>query len=396
MEKPLVSITKAAKIHDFDSVDKAVRKSVALAGGLESLVVRGDLVLIKPNVLYKLDYKTGAITNPNVVRSLIRIAKEAGAKKVVIAEGSIIGCSTAVAFKESGYDKLAEEENVELIDLKKADAVYIGIPNGKIFRRLEIPEIILKADVIINVPVMKTHDITPATLGLKNMKGVIKDQDKKRFHILGVGQSIVDLNKLVLPHLTVIDATVGMEGVGPLDGEPVNLGLIISSFDTVAADTVGLSIMDIDPKEVNYMPLAAEQGLGCNNLSNIDVVGKTIAEVKHPFKVVKVDFKEFEKKYGIRIIESGACTGCRHMVSALIAYYIKGNVDVLKDCTIIFGQNIKMPSDVKGRLICLGACTKKYKDQGEYVPGCPPFQEHMVKLHLGAPYVTKYPTGHLD
>jgi uncharacterized protein (DUF362 family) len=379
MMKPLVSISRCTDIHSFESVNEAVRESVELAGGLESFLIRGDLVLIKPNILFSMDYKTGAVTNPHVVRALIRMAREAGAGKVVIGESSIIGCKTRDAFAKSGYDRLAEEEEVDLIDLKKTETVYTGIPNGKIFRRLEIPEIVLRADIIINVPAMKTHDMFPVTLGLKNMKGVIQDQDKKRFHVVGVEQSVVDINKLVLPQLTVIDGTVGMEGIGPMHGEPVNLGLVVTSMDTVAADAVGASIMGVDPKEVTHIRLAAEQGLGCDDLTNIDVVGKAIEEVVRPFKIAKIDLKEFEKKLGIQVIESGACSGCRQVVDSLFTYYMKNNLDVFKDRTIVFGQNVKLPSRTRGKPILFGPCTKKYRDKGDYMPGCPPMQENVMQ-----------------
>jgi uncharacterized protein (DUF362 family) len=382
MIKPVVSISRCSDIHSFDSVYEAVRESVERAGGLEAFLVRGDLVLIKPNVLFSMDYRTGAVTNPNVVRSLIRMAREVGAGRVVIGESSIIGCKTKDAFKMSGYDRLAEEEGVDLIDLKKTETVYMGIPNGKIFRRLRIPEIVLKADIIINVPAMKTHDMFPVTLGLKNMKGVIQDQDKKRFHIVGVEQSVVDINKLVLPQLTVIDGTVGMEGIGPMHGEPVNLGLIVTSMDTVAADAVGAAVMGVDPQKVTHIRLAAEQGLGCSDLSNIDVVGKAIAEVRRPFKIAKIDLKEFEKKLGIQVVESGACSGCRQVVDSLFSYYMKNDLDIFRDRTIVFGQNVKLPSKIKGKLILFGPCTKKYRGQGDYMPGCPPMQE-MVMEYFG-------------
>jgi hypothetical protein len=226
---------------------------------------------------------------------------------------------------------------------------------------------------------MKTHDMFPVTLGLKNMKGVIQDQDKKRFHIIGVEQAVVDINKLVLPHLTVIDGTVGMEGIGPMHGEPVNLGLIVASMDTVAADAVGASIMGVDPQEVGHIRMAAEQGLGCSDLSEIDVVGKTIDEVRRPFQIAKADLKAFEKKLGIQVVESGACSGCRQVVDSLFAHYMKNDLDIFKDRTIVFGQNVKLPSKVKGKLICFGPCAKKYKDQGDYMPGCPPMQENVME-----------------
>jgi uncharacterized protein (DUF362 family) len=379
MENPSVSITRSENIDDFDSVYRAVSDSIELIGGLETIVTRGDSVLIKPNVLCAMDYKTGAVTNPSVVRALCRLARKAGAGKIIIAESSVIGCNTQDAFDKSGYSELAREEKTGLLDLKKAPTIYMGIPNGKIFRRLELPEIIFKSDVIINVPVMKTHDMLPVTLGLKNMKGVIKDNDKKRFHVLGISQSIVDINKLVLPQLTVIDGTVAMEGLGPVHGKPVNFGVIISSYDTVAADAVATFVMGIDPAQVDHIQLAAQQGLGCADLAMIEISGLSIEQVKRPFELLRLDFKEFEKTLGIRIHEAGACSGCRQVIETLLNNYLKGNLEVLRDHTMIFGQTVKKLPEVRGKLLCFGSCTKKYKSLGGYIPGCPPMQEHVLE-----------------
>jgi uncharacterized protein (DUF362 family) len=371
MKKIVVSVNRCQRIDNFDSVSKVVSDSIHLIGGLESLISRGDKVLIKPNILSPYDYKTGAVTNPYVIKALCRLARDAGARKLIIAEGSNVGSKTKEAFIKSGISKIAEEENTELVDLKDTKTIYMGISNGRIFRRIEIPEVIMQVDVIINVPVMKTHDVFPATLGLKNMKGVLQEKDKKRFHKWGLAQSIVDLNKLVLPQLTVIDGTVAMEGMGPAHGTPVNFGIIISSSDTVAADTVAASVMGIDPVEIEYIRLAAEQGLGCTDLSQIKVLGLSIDQVKRPFKRIQLDFEAF-KKEGIEIYEAGACSGCRQVIETLLVDRLKGNLNLLKGYTLIFGQTVEIPKNIRGKLLCFGSCTRKYKDQGEYIPGCPP------------------------
>ncbi len=380
MGKSVVSITRCIKADDYDAVDRAVTNSVDLIGGLETYVTQGDSVLIKPNVLLDMDYTTGAVTNPLVVKSLCRLARQAGAKKIVIAEGSVIGCKTGQAFEKSGYTRLSQEEEIELLDLKKSNTIYMSIANGVIFRRIAIPEVVLKTDVIINVPVMKTHDMVPATLGLKNMKGVLTDQDKKRFHVWGLEQAIVDLNKIVLPQLTVVDGTVGMEGLGPVHGKPVHLGLVVSSFDTVAADAVSASVMGIAPESIQYIQLAAQQGLGCADISQIEIAGLSIDEVRRPFEVLRLDFEKYERELGIKIHEAGACSGCRQVVDTLLNNYLKGNLDVLKDYTLIFGQTVKVPAEIKGKLLNFGACTKRYKSQGQYIAGCPPMQEHVLEF----------------
>lgn len=209
-----------------------------------------------------MDYKSGGITNPMVVEAVIGLLRDFGIKKITIGEGSVVGENSTRSLASCGLDKIAEKERVNLIDLKKDTFIPMGISSGKAFRILKIPREVAEADAIINIPVLKTHDMFPVSLGLKNMKGVIHENDKQRFHSLDLAQCIVDLNKLVLPRLTIIDGTIGMEGLGPVYGSPANMGIIITSYDTVAADSVGSAVMGIGPMETNYMKLASEQGLG--------------------------------------------------------------------------------------------------------------------------------------
>ena len=379
IKKAQVSIVKCEKIHRYESVKKAVKDSLDLIGGLDSLVSAGDRILIKPNLIAPYHYRTGATTSPLVIRALCALAKKAGAVRVSIADGSAVGHKTEQVFAVTGLKELSARIGVALIDFKKAKAVPIGIPNGKIFRRIKIPQIFMEADVIINVPVMKTHDVFPATLGLKNMKGILQEKDKKRFHKWGLAQSIVDLNKLVLPQITVLDGTVCMEGMGPTHGTPVNLAIIISSLDTVAADTVAAAVMGIDPLRIEYLKLAFEQELGCADLSRIQVLGTGIEKVKRPFKQVELD-SEFWKEKGIEIYEKGACSGCRNTVISFIVNIEKNEdrPELLKGYTLIFGQNVKLPDKCKGKLVSIGLCTGKFRGKGGYIPGCPPHPQDIL------------------
>jgi len=98
------------------------------------------------------------------------------------------------------------------------------------------------------------------------MKGVIRERDKKRFHKWGLAQAIADLNKVALPDLTIIDGTVGTEGLGPIHGVPANLGILITSRDTVAADTVAATLMGIAPAGLAVLRLAHFSSTGCARL----------------------------------------------------------------------------------------------------------------------------------
>lgn len=375
-----VSIVKCKDIHELENIKQDLQRSLDLIGGLESIICRGDTVIIKPNFIKPAHYTTGITTNLPLIRALCDMSIETGAGEVIIGEGSAVGYNTGEAFDETGVCGLSEKKKVSILDFKKTEWVPIPVPGGKVIHRLKVPRILMETDVVINLPVMKTHDALPATLGLKNMKGIIQEKDKKRFHKWGLSQAIVDLNKVVLPELTVIDGTVCMEGLGPTHGTPVNLGILIASKDTVAADTVAANIMGIEPKEIEYIKLAAEQNLGCGDLSQIEIAGEKIKRVKRPFKQIKLEFGKYKEK-GIFVHEDSACSGCRHTMEAVMTNLERENqLDLLKGYTLIFGQMASIPSSPKGELVNIGTCTRKYKDKGEYIPGCPPHPKDIISF----------------
>ncbi len=383
-----VSIVKCKETENTDILKTKILESINLIGGFKSKISRGDSVLIKPNLVGAVSYKTGGTTNPFLVEALIELLKEFGVGKITIGEGSAVGIKTRDAFAENGWDKLAERKKVRLLDFKKDDFIPMSIPEGKILRHLHTSKSLIESDIVINVPVMKTHDTYPATLGIKNMKGVIRESDKKRFHLWGLSQCIVDLNKLVLPHITIEDGTIGMEGYGPMFGTPANLGVIIASFDTVAADTVAAEVMGVEKDSIECLRLAVEQGLGCGDLSEIEILGCKIIDVKKKFAVASLEESELREN-NINILEGGACSGCRITLEAFIYRLQKdGLLSNIKDHTFILGQNVKIPKNIKGPVIKFGVCTKTIDKelQGQefsYIQGCPPHPD-ITSLYIKA------------
>lgn len=332
-------------------------------------------------------YKTGATTNPFLVEALIDLLKSFGIKHITIAEGAVVGESTSKSFKTCGYEEISERKGVELIDLKKDEFVPLTVPDPKALRILKIPKTIAFADIVINIPVLKTHDCFPVTLGIKNMKGVIHERDKKKFHLWDLAQCIVDLNKVVLPNITIIDGTIGMEGMGPIYGEPANMNLIIASFDTLAGDIIGCKIMGVDPNSVKYIKLAEKQGLGAKSFSEIKVLGQKTADVKKDFKRITLESvlksKDF-KKYGIKLVDKGACSGCRNVITSLLSDIKDSNkFEKIENITFFIGKGIKEKDlkNCKGKPAFFGSCTKGIKkDKSLYMPGCPPHVLHVKKI----------------
>ncbi len=375
---PIVSIAKCPNYDDFEAVKKAVSSTLDLIGGIESVITPGDHVLLKPNLLGSFDYKSGATTNPNVIFAVAELCREVGAKQITIAEGAAIGNDTDKVYDDLGLREQATRYNCRLVNLLKDEFQYVMNPMGKNMKRLRLPKTFMECNVVINLPVMKTHDILAVTLGLKNMKGVIHNSDKKRFHKWGLAQTVVDLGKLAMPELTIMDGTIALEGMGPVVGKPVGLGLLLASTDTVALDRICMEIMGFSLDEVEYIKMAGEQGLGCTDLSRIKLMGEALEDVKRPFERLSYDSKILDEA-GIKVVECDACTGCNNMVSSyLYGLHAKGELDKLKDCTLVYGQNPHIPEDASDKVVLLGVCTRNIRKGNEvYVPGCPPHPLHV-------------------
>jgi len=384
LKQPIVSVARCPRHDDCGRIYESVQDALNLIGGLESIVSRGDCVLLKPNLLCPKPYTTGATTNPHVIRAVADLCRRAGAKEIIVADGAAVGHNTTEVFESCGLFEIAREDNLVLIDFAKDEYQYVVNPLGKLWKRIRVPKSFLQANVIVNIPVMKTHDALGVTLGLKNMKGIIHVSDKKRFHKWGLAQSIVDLNHIAMAELTVMDGTVGMEGDGPVAGDPVNLGIVMAATDTVACDHVACAIMGFSDDEVEYIAMAGEQGLGHFELEGISVVGETIASVRKPFRRISLDQEKLER-LAIHLFAYDACSGCSHAVkSFLLSLERKGRIEELRGHNIIYGQNAQIPKGIKGTMVRVGVCTRELSGAGAiYIPGCPPHPEHMEeKLKL--------------
>ena len=236
MKKGLVSIVKGPKKPSEKEIDASVRKAIELAGGLTDIISRGDTVLIKPNLVVAQSPDRGTTTDPRVCKSIANLVREIGAKPI-IAESSAIGIDTEEAFKVAGYGRL-RDEGFEVIDLKKEETTIVPVPKGKSLKEVSLPKVV-DATIIISVPSMKTHDQAKVTLSLKNMKGLLPDTFKRKFHTtFGIFQGVAELCTIVRPALAVVDGIIGQEGLGPMFGTPVEMDLIIAGKDPVVGKSI--------------------------------------------------------------------------------------------------------------------------------------------------------------
>lgn len=301
MNRATVSIVRA---YDYDSerVFSAVEKSVDLIGGLETVVKPGSKVFVKINHLSPASEPDKCIvTHPVFVQAVLEILKRAGADITV---GDDIDSKDGDGFLISGFRQMCEEAGVRLINLKETGFVETRC-QGRFLKTLHLPPAVLDSDIIVNLPKLKTHSLTVFTGGVKNIYGVIPQGLRTRFHrdyvrIDDFCQMLTDVFSTAIPHLTIMDGIVAMEGDGPSSGKPRTAGVVLAGRDAVAVDAVATKIIGLEPLDIYTTRYAGERGLGVGNLENIEVVGErwedvVVPDFKLPSSAVNVIMKRIPK-----------------------------------------------------------------------------------------------------
>ena len=214
-------------------------------------------VAIKPNLCYYWDSDTGYTTDPRVVAGIIDYVRERCGKdvdiKVVEADASAM--RTKYAFPVLGYEKLAKEKDVELFNLSKDVLVDKTVHVNKREISFRVPQLLLKSDLSINVPKLKIMRATKITCAMKNIFGCIGAPRKVVYHPF-LNEAIVGINKILRPHLTIVDGLVA------LGRFPAKLNLIMASADPFSIDWVASQIMGYKPSRVKYLKMAFNEKVG--------------------------------------------------------------------------------------------------------------------------------------
>lgn len=276
-----VAISHTSEKHrSQDRVLDLVREAMDHLGGITRFVKRGDTVLIKPNQTVFYSAEEGCTTDPLVVGAIIRLAKEAGAERVQVAESSGGTFSSIDCMEITGVAAVAEREEAELIDLGSNETPnrVVPIPQGRLIRECPLPSPLLDADVIINVPKAKNHHIEPITGALKNWVGAVNQDWRNHNH--GDEDHIprfMDIMTVTRPALCIVDGLIAGEGDGPIANLPRWCGCIIASTDPVATDVTIARLLGHDPDKLNFAKEAELRGLGTR--TDIDYVGVPLENV---------------------------------------------------------------------------------------------------------------------
>lgn len=314
-------------------------------------------IALKPNLVVAKGWKSGATTNPAVCEAAIEYFFERGYRNICIIESSWLGCDTKHAFSVCGYDALSGKYGVELVDVKKDEyetRSYDGLS-------VEISKRALGADLLINLPLIKGHCQTKVTCALKNMKGLISDREKRRFHAMGLDKPIAYLGKMIAPTLTIADGIYTDPGFEE-GGNPRSMDVMAAGTDSVLIDAYAAKLLGYRPYDIEYISIAERIGLGSADLGGADIINVTGGG---SVEEQTADSGELEAAKA-HIEERDACSACyANTVSALMQLARQYG---LGDMRICVGQGFKGKSGELGA----GNCTLGF---ARCIKGCPPSAE---------------------
>jgi uncharacterized protein (DUF362 family)/NAD-dependent dihydropyrimidine dehydrogenase PreA subunit len=301
----------------YESIGEAVDRAFELF----PLNLKAKKVLIKPNVLRASEVKEGIVTHPTVLHAVVEKVETLYPASIVVGDNpGVMGYgANEGSFKKTG-----------LMDAARGYYQNIGNDSQKVdfnpdfMATVGLSRAVMEADIIISLPKFKTHGLTVITGAIKNSYGFLPGAQKARLHRAAASperfhEMLVDVFRLRVPDLFLVDAVVGMEGNGPVSNDLRNIGLILASDNGVALDAVIAVMMGCEPGRLRFLQRAKEVGLGDYDLSTIEVIGelKPLPDFKLPPLSGERDFHNTniqEVLHSRTILRPYAdpdlCTGC--------------------------------------------------------------------------------------
>ena len=339
---------------------REMTKVLCSTAGLSKMVPTKDArIAIKPNLVVAGPAELGATTHPSIVAGLIEYLHESGFYNIVIMESAWYGEETENALVASGFDSLCLEYGVPFIDIKKATS-HMRDCGGM---ELNVTDTIDDVDFFINVPVLKGHCQVRMTCAIKNLKGLIPDDEKRRFHALGINKPVGHLSTAIKQDFIIVDNICGdldfEEG-----GNPVVRNCILAAVDPVLIDVYACKKLHLSVKDVPYIGLAESLGVGSS-----DLLGAEIIDLRdNQDDDLPASNKVLDVAYAAQALD--ACSACYgNLVPALLKLSEEGLLQKL-DTKIAIGQGHEGKTGKLG----VGNCTRLFDC---CIEGCPPSEENI-------------------
>jgi uncharacterized protein (DUF362 family) len=403
-----VSLSKVSTPLDYKKVEEALKKAIEKLGGIEKFIKKGERVLLKPNFVSP--RPPPVTTDLRVIRAVASLVKEAGGKPIIGESSSAMthwwreGMNTRDVMDLLGVFNLAKELNIEAVALEEKGWEITEITDAVVMKKAELSKLALEVDKIIPIPILKASmEGGGITCSMKVLHALVKPgTDRVRWHRSDLWQKLIDLMKVFRKKIPfcVVDGIKGMEGDGPIHGDPVDMNVIIVGDDPVATDAIAAKAIGFEYPlyEVGPIALAHTQGLGEGDPNKIRVVGAKVDEVKKRFKMASCEIiaPNFEN---VVVYEGAADRSCLAWIKFTL--YMLKDTDLFdelkrrnKKLLFFVGLNPPLPEDLnelrklceQGVVIVFGDCAT-FSTRNSYwlftqgdlkgkvllMPGCPPF-----------------------
>lgn len=273
-------VVNQCKTYNVQEVMDSINKGMEQLGGWDRFVTSGNKVLLKVNLIGPKDSDSAAITHCEFVRAVAKILKSKDCEVWIgdSAGGAIAGIApTGASLKISGLQAVAAEEGATIKNFDSEGVVTVA-PESGIVKEMHLAKPMFDADVVINLPKLKTHSAAIYTGAVKNVFGCIPGLKKAEFHKLApdpkdFGQVIADIHKACKIQLHIMDGITAMQGEGPTAGDPYSAGKLLISEDPLALDTVAAKMLKLNIEDVPILQTARERKLGDSNLETIELLG---------------------------------------------------------------------------------------------------------------------------
>jgi len=416
MNKSIVAIV------NYENPLESVRKAVELSHGLDHLPANAK-VFIKPNIVFwtkEVPFpKWGVITTSRVVEDMVVLLKERGIDDITIGEGMVTSTprdreTPAHAFETLGYNVLKKRYGIKYINVFERPFDKVDCGSGVV---LNFNTNILHSDFVIDLPVLKTHNQTKVSLGIKNLKGMIDIYSRKKSHSADpkkdLNYHIARLANKMPPMFILLDGIYTNERGPSFDGRIRRSNILIASADVLSADMVGAKVLGYEPSDIPHLVHAAKDRQRPLDLSDIEVAGNRIEDVasfhEYDFPYVKNNTlrRSLEKK-GIKGLSYPKydlsmctyCSGLNGIILFAIAQAWRG--EPWNDVEVLTGK-IMRPTPGKKKTILIGKCmyeaNRDHPHIQEMIPvkGCPPSPKTVVKaLHQAGIEVNPAIFEHMD
>jgi uncharacterized protein (DUF362 family) len=259
----------------------ATRKALEALGGISKFVKKGQGVVLKPNMSFTRTPEFATTTHPLVVTTVARACMEAGASQVLVLDHTLHRAE--LCLERAGIrDACKGISGVHVLTLQERKFFReIKIPQGKAVERVEVMKEVLDSQVLINIPVAKSHSATGVSLGMKGLMGLIWDRGSFHYQY-NINQAIADLGTVIKPQLTILDATRALASGGPGGpGEVKKPNLIIAGIDPVAVDSYGVSVVpwygqNFKGRQVEHLLISHQRGLGKIDIDQLKILKEKV------------------------------------------------------------------------------------------------------------------------